>query len=437
MDSFATTIADATKALMIGSLSEQMNNFADLLMKNIKEKKGHEWKQEELVSMWNSISTDFSVKGSSKSASCSEEQCEHVYQKEPRNGERCDGKIYEKSETQKYCVKHYKADEKPKKPKVVVPNDCVCEYIKKSGEEVGEPCGKKVTAASKTKKYCSKHISEEKIKVPKAETLTTFFNPKKLDTVPEKDLKKKMNEVLKECMKEYSIIGVYTLETNMPKFYKKYETYIEDFLSKTLDDEDSEHSAIITQFKDEQEKEQEKKEKKKKAKKAKSESDSDSNDSTKKKTKKEKTKSEKIKETMKKEKAKKEKLEKQQEDERDEEDEVEDQRDSLEVEEDQVDEPEFECQDYSEYFDHTPSDDLEKNMALGFVKWMKKHPEEDRGCDFVVKLWIENDMKGDREFCEKITEIHGFCAKVVELYEEEKNKDKKCEIVRKKKSGSS
>ncbi len=253
MELFNSSVTKSVN-ILLSKVEDCVSKFADILVKEEKE----EWKPEDLIVLWNSISPDFSIM--KKGASCSDEQCEHVYQKEPRNGERCDGKIYEKSETQKYCVKHYKADEKPKKSKVSVPNDCLCIYIKKSGEEVGEPCNKKVTANSKTKQYCAKHISEEKIKIPTTEIMAKFFKEKKLDEVDEENLDETIKKILKECLKKYTIIGVYTLKKTSPKFYKKYSSYVNSFLSEELLNK---YKEILTQFEEEQKIDQEKKDKKK------------------------------------------------------------------------------------------------------------------------------------------------------------------------------
>ena len=78
--------------------------------------------------------------------------CVAEFRSGKRKGEICGVKVSAESKTEKYCGIHISREKEEK--------FCEAELI--SGKRKGEICGIKISAESKTKKYCKKHLSKEK-----------------------------------------------------------------------------------------------------------------------------------------------------------------------------------------------------------------------------------------------------------------------------------
>ena len=264
MDSFSATINKTINAVIVSTVKNYVNEFASRIVKEVNSKDGKkkEWKVEDFVSLWNGVAKEFVVKKGGKKEKSEpvdpDCQCVHVFGKGDKKDERCAEKISDKSTTKMYCVRHYKQQEKDKKPKKDG-EECSgeCCYILTKGENEGDECGVKVSAKSKSGKFCSKHIGEEKKakKINKTELLK--FIREKTKDVDEED-GEALKEALKEVETKFGYMTLYNMDTLAPKMYEKFQTTIDEL----IDDGREDNSESIKEAEEEAEEESKKETKK-------------------------------------------------------------------------------------------------------------------------------------------------------------------------------
>ena len=280
MDAFTNTVNAAIKASLNTTIKDYISEFAKELITKIKSHKDKEWKTDEIINLWNKHANEFTIKkgGNKKEVDPDAPQCEYVYTKGDHNGDQCEGKVSQKSETGKFCVKHYKQKEsgKASKKKEKATTGKKCKHINKKGDYLDEECGKNVSTKSKTGDYCSKHLSDEKkSKIDKTDFIRFLKNHLKgIDLDAEELDVEAITDIIKEVekKKEFGFMALYNMKKLAPKIYEKIGTVTDEYVTENAKD----HEKEIKEQEDE-EAEIEKK-KKGKSKKGKKEKDDESED---------------------------------------------------------------------------------------------------------------------------------------------------------------
>jgi hypothetical protein len=259
MQAFIDTVNKAVASSLQTTIKNYINEFATVLVKKINEEE-KEWKVDEIVSIWNKLATDFVVKKNSKKGSEKKDdnsKCEHMFTKGPKNGTQCSSCVSDKSTTKKYCVKHYKSNEKEEKSNEKGEEKFCC-YIIKKGHNNGDECGKNISKNSKTGNYCSKHIKEEgeSKKFNKVEFIENI--KEKINAMEDED-EDELSEILNSVVKEFGFISVYNLEKISPKIYKEYQETIDEFIEENRE----KNGSLIKEYEEEEIKKEEKKKEKK------------------------------------------------------------------------------------------------------------------------------------------------------------------------------
>jgi hypothetical protein len=259
---------DAIKIALKSTIKGYINEFSKVLAKKLKNE--DEWTSSKIIEIWNGIAKDLVVKKggkkSDKEVDPDAPQCCHKFGKGEKNGEQCQEKVSDKSSTGKYCVKHYKQDEKEKKHKE--DKTCLgkCSYTLTKGDNAGDECGLNVTSKSKSGKYCSKHISQEKNekKFNKVDYIKFLKDQLKGEDID-------VDKVLSEVVKKFGFMSVYNMESFAPKIFEEIADEVGEFIESNVDD----HSEEVKEFLDQRD-EEEKKKKKEKSKKKVSSDDEES-----------------------------------------------------------------------------------------------------------------------------------------------------------------
>ncbi len=94
-------------------------------------------------------------------------KCEYKFIKGEKIGECCGSNVSDKSETGKYCSKHYKDENKETKNKKETKDkdskkNTKCKHVMTTGKRIMETCDEKVSDKSTTGKFCSKHLKDDK-----------------------------------------------------------------------------------------------------------------------------------------------------------------------------------------------------------------------------------------------------------------------------------
>ena len=252
MQAFTDAVNKAIMSSLQSTIKGYITEFSKVLVEQINEEQ-KEWKVDEVVAIWNKLATDFVVKkgvkkGEKKDVDESSPKCEHIFGKGEKKDQQCDGCVSEKSTTKKFCVKHYKQNEKdePSKKKEKSSDEVgSCCYELKKGENIGDACGKNVSKNSKTGKYCAKHVGEEKaIKKVNKNDVIKALKDKIKEMEDDGDFK---SEVLEHIASEFGFLSVYNLESIAPKLYKEYQESVDEFIDENREN----HESLIKEQEDE------------------------------------------------------------------------------------------------------------------------------------------------------------------------------------------
>ena len=268
--SLSATITKTVNSAVISTVKGYITEFASRLSNELgaKENKKKEWKSDDIVALWNEIAKDFVLKKGGKEKSAPEDasqQCMHVFGKGDKRDTQCTDKISEKSETKKYCVRHYKQQEKDKSKNDGEKVEGECCYILTKGDNEGKECHAKVSSKSESGKYCSKHAGEDKKtkKVDKSECIKYITNQLK-----END---DVQSTFEKVLKKYGYMFVYNLEHFLPKTYSQHRPVIDEIIENGREEFESD----IAEFEEKAAKELKKKEKKSKKDSKKSDTEED------------------------------------------------------------------------------------------------------------------------------------------------------------------
>ena len=214
MESLSQTICKTVNDSIISTVNNYIREFSSKLVKEVNSSKKKEWKEEDFVDIWNTVAKEFIFKKSSKKGKSEEVvveencQCHHVYGKGDMKDKKCQERISEKSETKKFCVRHYKGGDKVSSK---VSDDGKenhekgCCHIRTKGENEGQECGVKVSSKSESGKFCSKHASlneKEKKSSEKKEKKSSEKKEKKSSEKKEKKSSEKKETTEDEEKKE-------------------------------------------------------------------------------------------------------------------------------------------------------------------------------------------------------------------------------------------
>ncbi len=166
MEAFNKVISSGVETLFRQTLKSVIHELAEQISSKIEE--DEKPTADDIVLMWNNIMKESKLKISTKKNSKEKDVdpdatlCEHIFAKGEKAKQRCTEAVSDKSETKRYCSKHYVSNETKKKSNKDSDSDGrTCEYTLKKGEKEGQECGKNVSPKSHSKKFCSKHLKEE------------------------------------------------------------------------------------------------------------------------------------------------------------------------------------------------------------------------------------------------------------------------------------
>jgi hypothetical protein len=162
---FATHLTTNFEGYLSKQITSIITSYIDRLVVN-----GYD--KIKVLEIWNQVGTSYKIKleminKKQQITTIPGTTCEFYF---TRNKENCKKEVSIKSATKKFCSRHISEETKaPKQPKVEE-NVAKCIHEFKSGVRMKKQCGAKVSTKSATGKYCSRHfLTNEKPKTEKKE----------------------------------------------------------------------------------------------------------------------------------------------------------------------------------------------------------------------------------------------------------------------------